>query len=85
MSKKYYTTVTPLFKAGYQMKSLSVNPEILEVLSNIEAGGRLIVRTLKEESRTSDKSPVAYLDYMTPAEVEAEKKEYQEKRAQGGL
>jgi len=83
--KKYPLSITPLFQSGFRQQSLIVTEEILEALAKVQIGGKLVVRQLKAESRSSDRSPVSYLEYMTPGEVAALKAKYAEKEQQGGI
>lgn len=76
--KKYPLTVAPLFKSGnFSLNSITITPEIIEKLGEIEVGGKFTIRTLKEESRKNERSPNAYLEYLTPLEVEERKSFYQ--------
>jgi len=74
--KKYPLTITPLFKSGFRQQSLVITNEIMEALAQVQPGGKLVVRELKAESRSSDKSPVGYLEYLTPGDVADLKAKY---------
>lgn len=76
--KKYNLSVSPMWQTqsgGY--KSLKINDEILEALSQLKPGGMLIIKQLPNERRKNENSPNAYLEYVSPEAIE----EFKAKRA----
>lgn len=69
----YNESIAPLFLTrdgkGYTMGAIPVKKEMLEILSRVKEGGQFMVRVNK--FKKSDKSPDAYLDYVTPERVRA--------------
>jgi len=86
--KKYPLSLTPMYSHGFEFRSITVTPEIVSALSQIETGGKLRMRLLKDEWRKTEKSPNAYLEYLTPAEVAeatAAAKAYKEKASSDSI
>lgn len=72
----YKDSAAPLwFKGkGDFMLSLDINEEVLDrIMSQAEVGGKVKIRFLKEESKKSDKSPDAYLEFTSREDNEAYK------------
>lgn len=92
--REYPATVTALWKRGFTFNSMPIDArafdQIRETLAKAEIGGKLVLRTTspKTKEEKGDTFPDAFLEYMTPAQVEASDREYQEykaKRDGGGL
>lgn len=67
--KKYSLTLSRAYKTKVGAWSVDLGPEEIAALKQVEAGGRLVYRELREESRKNKTSPHGYFQYMTPAEV----------------
>lgn len=77
---KYPVSLTGFYKTkgGGRMQSAVLQPpyseELLTKLSEIQIGGRLIIREVSEATRAKfPKMPDFFLEYQTPAQVAAEK------------
>lgn len=67
---KYNETVCPLMESRGGNLSWRVTPEVYDQFKKLAPGGRLLVRFLKPEQRKNgNRSPKAYLEYMTAEEV----------------
>lgn len=82
-NKNYPATVAPMWKQGYKYASLSVNSEILDLLKTVEEGGQFSFKTIKDEYRKGERSPQAYLEYLTPEQVEEERLAYLASKGEG--
>lgn len=81
-NRDYPVSVAPLFKSGeFGYQTITINDEVLTKLEGVGHGGKFLIRFLKEESRKTEKSPVAYLEYLTPAQVE-ERKQYAKRNSE---
>ncbi len=68
--KKFNMTICPLWSDKFGgFSGLVINDEIFDALQQLEKGGRLVIKTLKPESRKSEKSPHAYLEYISKEDV----------------
>ena len=78
--KKFNLTLARAYpiKNGYW--SVDIGAAELDAILQIEAGGRLVIKTVPEESRKNENSPHAYFQYMTPAEVAEFKKKVADKK-----
>lgn len=73
-AKKYNLSLSPLWQTRAQnLMGIEVDDKILEALSQVKAGGKLFIKFLEEDKRKNDKSPHAYLEYLSPEEVAAYK------------
>lgn len=74
--KKYNLTLIPLWETKREgsYMSLEVKPEHFDAFGKIEVGGKLVFRVLPEEYRKNEKSPNAYLEYISKEDVAAFKK-----------
>ncbi len=70
--KKYNVTVAGLWKTKTgSLMSMPVDARVLDALKNAsEGGGKLVIKFLREESRKTEKSPHAFLEYMSKEEVD---------------
>ena len=91
MSKKEYpATVAALWKRGFQFSSMTIDArafdQIRDTLAKAEIGGQLVLRTTapKTKQEKGEKFPDAFLEYLTPAQVEQAKKDYEDYRAKQG-
>lgn len=76
VKREYKESAAPLwFKGkGDFMLSLDINEEVLDrIMSQAEVGGKVKIRFLKEESKKSEKSPDAYLEFTSREDNEAYK------------
>lgn len=71
--KKFDLTIAPLWfaKSGSGNLQVLVTDEIKNAIANIEVGGRLTVKLLKDEQRKKETSPHAYLEAKTKEDVES--------------
>ena len=69
-NKKYNLTLSPMYKAGKNDNfiSIEITPAIFDALQNIEIGGKLFFKQTKQKK--TDKSPDAYLEYISKDEVD---------------
>lgn len=78
---KYPTTIAGLWKTrgGKQLRSMPIDErtfdQLQQVLAKAALGGKLIVRTVSEQVREEkgDKFPEAFLEYISPEQLAAEK------------
>lgn len=59
------------YREGSLYMSMPVDDMVFDALQNVEKGGKLVLKILKEESRRSEKSPYAYLEYISKDDVDA--------------
>jgi len=71
--KDYNTTIVPLWETrnGGAFMSIEIGPEHFDAIRTMQVGGKLVFKLLKEEYRKSEKSPNAYLEYISKDKVEA--------------
>ena len=71
--KKYNLTIVPLWATSREgsYMSIEIGPEHFDNLAKVEVGGKLVFRVLPEEFRKTDKSPNAYLEYISKDDVAA--------------
>lgn len=75
--KEFNPSISPLYRReSGSLVSLVVNDAILAELAKVQLGGKLSIRFLKEESKKSDKTPDAYLDYVTPERMNELRSQY---------
>lgn len=75
-TKQYKESAAPLwFKGkGDFMMSLDINDEVLDrIVTQAELGGKVRIRFLKEASKKSERSPDAYLEFISKDENETYK------------
>lgn len=74
--KKYNLKLSALWGTKYEglYFSMPVDAMVFDALQQVEKGGKLVFRAIPEERRKHDKSPHAYLEYMSKEEVEASSK-----------
>lgn len=69
--KKYNLSVTPMWNTrNGNLMGFEIGPEQYDALQRLEKGGKLMVRFLRPDQRKNDRSPDAYLEYLTASEVE---------------
>lgn len=79
-NKSFPETLAALWtsKSGKQYRSMEIDArafdQIQKVLSKVELGGRIVFKVVPEERRKNDKSPQGYVEYLTKAQVEEEKR-----------
>lgn len=77
--KRYPETVTALWKTrgGKQFRSMLIDErafdQLQKILANVEIGGRIVFKEVPADRRKSEKSPEAYIEYMSKELVEEEK------------
>lgn len=77
--RKYPETVAALWKTrgGKQFRSMAIDErtfdQLQKLLANVELGGRLVFKEVPQERRKNEKSPEAYIEYMSKELVEEEK------------
>ena len=74
-NQNFNLTVVPLKRTysgnlGWFLSDSSYG-ELVKAVENMEVGGMLVIKEIKEESRKSDKSPHAYLEYISKAKMDA--------------
>lgn len=72
-NKKYNKTIAPLWKSKFGGFYTYVKDEAYDALQGVEKGGMLLIREVKEASRTKETSPHAYLEYASKADIAAGK------------
>lgn len=71
-------------RLGGMYKSMLIDDEVFDALQGVEKGGKLVFKVLLDESRSSEKSPHGYLEYMSPEQVAAEQHAYEAWKASKG-
>lgn len=75
--QEFNLTIAPLWaKESGNLFGMKIEADHYDALQQVEVGGVFAVKFLKEKSRKSDKSPNAYLEYITPAKWEEYKAKY---------
>jgi hypothetical protein len=80
-NKNYPATIAGLWRTrgGKQLRSMPVDERMFDtvqkVLAGLAMGGKLVVREVNAETRKAkgDKFPEAFLEYISPEQLEAER------------
>jgi hypothetical protein len=82
--KKFNTTIVPLWTTqNGNMFSMVVGPEHFDALQQVEIGGKLFIKMLPEDRRKSEKSPNAYLEYVSKEDVAKYKEQTKGRTSRG--
>ena len=77
-NNKYNLTVAPLFTNNSgNLTSIPITPAIFDAIQQLKVGGKLLVKPNK--SKSHDRSPDFYLEYMSPEKIAAFKAEQSNK------
>lgn len=73
--KEYNLTVSPLWatqSGNFQrfIKDEEALNELKEAISQLHVGGKLLIKNVKEEYRNGEKSPHAYIEFITKEKVD---------------
>lgn len=82
--RKYPATLAALWKRGFTYVSMPLDSrafdQVQEILSKAQLGGQLSLRTVGKNTKDKhgETFPDAFLEYLTPEEVAAEKRRYED-------
>lgn len=69
---EYNLKVTPLWETDSgNYKGMKVNAEQFDALQQVTEGGMFFIKLISEDKRKDDKSPHAYLEFVTAAQLAA--------------